>query len=103
MKDPETLKLVGKLPTQIAISALVSRLKVKVTRLTNAETENLSYLPNEKAYELQNTACCHYIKMFLVFVQFPFCIVTFCIYGRMQILYVLFVYLNVPPSCAVPS
>jgi len=30
------------------------RSKVKVTRLTNAETGSVSYLPNGKAYEIQS-------------------------------------------------
>jgi len=47
----EIPKLLGRLPTPQAI--MRTSFKVKVTRLTNAEIGNASYLLNRKAYELQ--------------------------------------------------
>jgi len=51
----EISKLIGKLSTARTIMRTFQgqRLKVKVTRPTNAETESVSYLMNGKAYELQ--------------------------------------------------
>ena len=48
----ETPKLVRRLSTSRAI--MRTSLKVKVTRLTNAEIGSASYLPNGKAYEVQS-------------------------------------------------
>jgi len=56
-KVPETPKLVERLPTPCTVkrtSFKVKRAKVKVTRPTNADIENVSYVPNGKACELQS-------------------------------------------------
>jgi len=51
---PSVTKLEGMFPTFEATRIPVSRSKVKVTRPINVDTHRAPYLPNGKAYELQD-------------------------------------------------